>query len=174
MARPSALSRSGGSGTDQGVRIESADFHRLFVATRDADTVLYRELRKAMRAAGKPIVDDVRAEIDKIPSSGRYRTGIRTALKAGTRVSISNSPRTAGIRIVTSPSRLPASKRALAKTLNQPRFRHPLFGGATFVEQSGRPYFGAVIGRHKADVTRRIAAVMDDMGKRLERQVERG
>ena len=174
MAKPSASVRSGGSGTDQVVKIESADFHRLFVATRDADTVLYRELRKAMRAAGKPIVDDVRAEIDKIPSSGRYRTGIRTALKAGTRVAISTSPRSAGIRIVTSPSRLPASKRALAKALNQPRFRHPIFGGKTFAEQSGRPYFGAVIGRHRDDVTRRIAAVMDDMGRRLERQVERG
>lgn len=171
MARPSALSRSGGGGDDQIARVESEDFHALSVATKDADSVLYRGLRKAMREAGAPIVADVRAEIDKIPSSGRRSTGIRAGLKAGTRVAISTSAKSAGIRIVTSPSKLPPGKRALAKAMNADHFRHPVFGRKEYVQQAGRPYFGAAIDRHRAEVRDRIEQVMADTAAELSRRV---
>ena len=173
MAKPSALSRSGGGGDDQIATVESEDFHALFVAAKDADATLYKGLRKAMREAGAPIVADVRAEIDKIPSSGKHRTGIRTALKAGTRVAISTSAKSAGIRIVTSPSKLPPNKRGLAKAMNRERFRHPVFGRpGQYAEQAGRPYFGAAIDRHRAEVRDRIEQVMVDTAAEIERRVQ--
>lgn len=158
------------TGNTEEWRIDSAEWHELFKATRDFDTALYRELRSALRKAGGPIVTDVRAEIGKIPSRGVSKArathklksgkritltegGIRTRLQAGTRVGIlASSARTAGIRIVTSPNKLPASKRALAKAMNKPTFRHPVFDTGGWVEQSGRPYFGAVIGKHADEV----------------------
>lgn len=143
------------------VRVDSADFHRLFLATRDADKVLYAQLRKAMRAIGKPLVDDVRSQIDGIPSGGGAGTGVRAALKAGTRVSISTSAKSAGLSLVTSPTRLPQAKRALAKAMNTPAFRHHVFGGSEWVSQAGNPYFGRVVGQHVPDMHRKIRAALD-------------
>ena len=149
------------------VRIESEDFHRLFVATKDADAVLYRGLRKALREAAGPMVAGIRAQIDLIPSSGKS-TGVRAALKAKTRASISTSARSAGVRIVTSPRRLPPGKRVLAKSLNKAAFRHPVFGNREeWVNQSGRPYFGATINAHTEETRRRVQAVMEDMSETL-------
>ena len=150
--------------------VRSEDFHRLFLATRDADRVLYRQLRAALRDAGKPIVSDVKRAIAAIPSSGRYHSGVRAALIAGTRVSISASQRSAGIKIVTSPSRLPAGKKPLAKAMNKPAFRHPVFGGGWAV-QSGNPYFDQVISRHVADVHREVARAMEHTAEQIARKV---
>jgi len=160
------------------ITIESKDFHALFTATRDHDRRLYAELRKGLRLAAKPMVDDIKSAIDTIPSSGRYRSGVRAGLKAGTRASIlASSARTAGVRITTSPSKLPAGKRPLAKAMNRTAFRHPVFadpervrnsrssgGGVVggrvqswvWVEQPGRPYFGEVIGKHYDDTRQEV------------------
>mgnify|MGYP000364350185 CR=1 FL=1 len=110
--------------------------------------------------------------------------------------SISNSARRAGVRIVTSPRRLPPIKRPMAKALNKEVFRHPVFADPTrvrslrsrvvnamnrlrvklgqepvksweWVNQSGRPYFGATINAHTDDVRRRVKAVMEDMSETL-------
>ncbi len=172
-------------------RIESADFHNLFLATKDADKVLYRDLRKALRESAEPMVAEIKSEIGQIPSSGKYRSGIRAALKAGTRASISNSARRAGVRIVTSPRRLPPNKRPMAKALNKESFRHPVFADPTrvrslrsravnamnrlrvargeepvksweWVEQNGRPYFGATITAHTDETRRRVQQVLID------------
>ena len=153
-----------------GIRIESPDLFRLFRDTRDFDKKLYAQLRKAMREAGGPIVDDVKAEIMRIPSSGKYRGGVRAALAAGTSVSIgASSERSAGIRIKTSPRRLPPGKRPLAKAFEKGSFRHPVFARAwlrrnrqKWVVQAGRPYFGATIARHYPDVQERLQAAFLD------------
>jgi hypothetical protein len=156
------------SGTE--LRIESADWLELFKATKDIDRRLYAELRKSLRKAADPIVSDVRAGIREIPS--KSNGGTRDALAAGTRASIlASSQRTAGVRIVTSPNRLPAAKRPLAKAFNLEKFRHPVFARAgavrrlasrlrggepgqswKWVEQEGRPYFGAAILAHQQAV----------------------
>jgi hypothetical protein len=148
------------------LRIESADWLALFNATKDLDRKLYAELRRTLRKAADPIVSDVRAGIRAVPS--KSNGGTRDALAAGTRASIlASSQRTAGVRIVTSPNRLPAGKRPLAKAFNLEKFRHPVFARAgavrslrnranrlrgrdevqswAWVEQEGRPYFGAAI-----------------------------
>ncbi len=168
-------------GDGQSLRIESEDLYRLFKETRDFDKKLYAQLRKAMRDAGRPIVDDVRSEIMRIPSSGKYRTGVRRSLAAGTSVSIgASSAKSAGIRIKTSPRRLPPGKRKLARKMNYESWRHPVFardtgvrrvsnrlrkavGGQgvqswTWVEQKGRPYFGVTIAKHYPEVQEGLRA----------------
>ena len=158
------------AGTDQVLRIEAPDLFRLFADTRDFDRKLYAQLRKALREAGRPIVDDVKAEIMRIPSSGKYRGGVRAALAAGTSVAIgASSEKSAGIRIKTSPRRLPANKRALAKAFNKDSFRHPVYARAwlrrnrqKWVSQPGRPYFGEVIAKHYPDVQDRLAQAFLD------------
>lgn len=163
-----AADRSGGGDS---VYIESEDLHRLFVATKDFDRALYTELRKSLRDAAKPIVDDVKRGIGEIPSSGRYSTGVRAGLAAGTRASIrASSAKTAGVRIQTSPSRLPANKRPLAKAMNLRSFRHQVFGGA-WVAQAGRPYFGTAVLAHRDEVARESLAAVERASDKLRRQV---
>lgn len=171
-------------GDDESFHIKSKEFHALFVATKDFDKKLYANLRKGLRDAAKPIVDDVKSEIDNIPSSGKYGTGVRDGLKAGTRAGIlASSAKTAGVRIVTSPNKLPAAKRPLAKAFNRKKgsFRHPVFanpdqvrdsrtrfaralmrirrqdpGSWVWVDQPGRPYFGEVIKQHFDEVRKEM------------------
>ena len=164
---------------DDSFRIDSRDFHALFVATRDFDKKLYAELRKGLRTAAKPMVDDIKGEIGRIPSSGRHPGGVRAALASGTRASIlASSARTAGVRITTSASKLPPGKRPLAKAFNKERFRHPVFadpervrnsrsrgarllaritgrslGSWVWVDQPGNPYFNKPI-ESRADEVR--------------------
>lgn len=156
------------------LRIESADWLALFKATKDFDKRLYAELRRSLRKAADPLVSEVREGIRAVPSKSNAGA-VREALAAGTRASIlASSQRTAGVRIVTSPNRLPAAKRPLAKAFNLEKFRHPVFAkdgavrrlsnrirlarGAdarqswTWVEQEGRPYFGAAILAHQQAV----------------------
>lgn len=128
------------------LRIQSSDFRAAAASAKGADKAIIRELRRGIRMAGDDAVRDVKAAIGEVPSSGRYSTGVRAALQAGTRVSISTaSPRSAGVRIVTDPRRLPVGKRVLAKSMNLQSFRHPVYGKDEWVDQPGRPYFGAVI-----------------------------
>lgn len=171
--------RAAGANQGLEVRLDASEFYMIARAARDTDKRLYANMRKELRAAGDEFVALVRTEIGRIPSSGKRRTGVRAALQKGTRASISvASARTAGVRIVTSPRFLPESKRPMAKAFNLETFRHPVFpdpdrprslasrragaraamaGGRvagageswTWVQQSGRPYFGAAIFRNQ-------------------------
>ena len=194
--------RRGGAGPSSGggdgplpITIESAEFKALFDATKAADKKLYSAMRSKLRKAAAPIVADVKANIDQIPSSGRHRTNIREALKGGTRASmLAASERTAGVRIVTSPNKLPPKKRPLAKAFNrhQGEFRHPVFadpdqprdsrtrgarllrklmgkdpGSWKWVTQKGHPYFGEVVYKHRDQVVQDMRAVLDDIQSQL-------
>lgn len=159
--------RGANVGGDEVARVESEDFHRLYLAARDADRKLATALRKAIREAGKPIVSDVRDQIDQIPSSGRHSTGVRQALKAGTRVAISTSARGAGAKFVTSPSKLPSAKRALARAMNKESFRRRVFGSDTWVQQAGHPYFSSTIYAHEPQVRAGIKQALEDVAGQL-------
>lgn len=161
-----------GPGQGESYYIESPELHALFVATKQWDKKLYAELRAGLRDAAKPLVAAVKAEIGRIPSSGRYRTGVRAGLQAGTRASIrASSAKSAGVRIVTSPSRLPAGKRPLVRAFNKQSSRHPTFGGG-YVTQAGRPYFGSVILAHQESVRREMVAAVERAAAALAREVE--
>lgn len=111
------------------------------------DPALSRALRRRIKGIGEKGVEEVQKTLrlpspDGGPNSGEGRS----ALSAGTRVAVSFARRTAGAKITTSGSRLPAAHKGLAAAYNMASFRHPVFGNKNaYVEQSGRPYFGAVI-----------------------------
>jgi hypothetical protein len=142
------------------LRMTGPDFAALATKAKGADKAIIRELRAAIRKAGREAVADVKSEIANIPSSGKYGTDVRGALSRGTRVSIAVArPKSAGVTIMTSASGLPAHKRPLAKAMNKEWFRHPSYGNRErWVNQKGHPYFGSVIAkrfpRMQADVWR--------------------
>lgn len=162
--------------------LSAPNLARVAKEAKAADKRITRRMRASIRAAGQSAVGDVRAEIDKIPSSGRFNTGIRTGLKAGTGVSISvASPRTAKVIIATRGAKLPPGKRPLVKALNRPSFRRPVFPDPTkprstwtYVEQQGRPYFGAAILAHRQELEAGIWRALVQAQKEIAKAIEKG
>ena len=122
------------------------DFRRLAGKTSDLEPRLKRELRSAFRIAAELAADESRLTID---AGGPSKTGLRLGIAAGIKVKLMTG-KTAGVRIVSGYSQLPENKRAMPRTMNKPTFRHPVFGNTdVYVEQTGRPFFGSVIYKHR-------------------------
>ena len=146
------------------VVIDPRAWNRLADELKAYDKKLYAAMRKRIRTAGNIAVDKVRDELAKpAPSGGGSSIGGRAALAAGTRASLSFSARTAGVKITTTGSRLPAEHKGLLGSYNKSSWRHPVYGGDAWVSQQGRPYFGKVIGMAlNREILDEIQAAIDD------------
>jgi len=146
------------------VVIDPKVWNRLADDLKSYDKKLYAEMRKRIRNAGNIAVEKVRDELAKpAPSGGGSSVGGRAALSAGTRASLSFAAKTAGVKITTSSSRLPAEHKGLLGAYNKASWRHPVYGGSEWVSQTGRPYFGKVIGRAlNQEILDEIQSAIDD------------
>ncbi|TFD74735.1 hypothetical protein [Cryobacterium fucosi] len=126
------------------VVIDRAEWYRLAGDLKAYEPALLRALRRRLKKSGDLAALAVKA---KLASAGGGDVGHenRAALIAGTRVSVSFAERTAGVKIVTNPSKLPATSRGLAKAFNLAEFRHRVYGRKVWVPQKGRPYFNTSI-----------------------------
>lgn len=129
-------------------------------------TALRRNIRDAAKVAAKASQDEVRKPPPpRIVRAGSNRPrpaskGSREQAAKGIRVQIATGQRTQGVRIV-------QTQRGFAKAYNAKRFRHPVFDDGVWVEQQGRPYFGAVIAAHKKDVQAAIEKALDEATRHL-------
>lgn len=138
-------------------KVNVDDFRRLAGKTSQLPTVLKRELRAQIRLAAEKAADDSRTTID----TGASTTGLRLGIASGIRVTVMTG-NTAGVRIQAGTSQMAAAKAAMVRAMDKPSFRHPVFGTSTFVEQSGRPYFGSVIARHRSEVTDSVTLALQN------------
>jgi hypothetical protein len=146
------------------LRAEAQAFRDLFGKSSEVEPKLKAALRKRMKAAADVAANDVRSEVRKPPVSGgggRSR-GLRAAIAAGIGVTISASPTKAGVVIQASRAKLPEAQRAMVRAYNKPVFRHRVFGGDTWVQQKGRPYFERPIAARANDVDEAVKAAMYD------------
>lgn len=123
------------------VRLDTHEWFALKAELTKFDPALTRALRLKIRASAEVAVEAVKAQLREPTPEGNPSGPGRDALIAGTRVSISFSRRSAGAKITTSGSRLPAGHAGLLKVYNLASFRHPVFGTDTWVEEAGHPYF---------------------------------
>lgn len=150
--------------------VNPAYLHRFKKDLDSYDKKLGLALRKRIRNAGNIGREEVIKAL-RLPSpGGGPNTGEgRAALIAATKVSVSFSARTAGARLVTSASRLPAEHKGLLNVYNSTTSRHPVFGQPdVWVTQRGRPYFGTVIrkaGNRK--ILKEIEAALNDAAKAI-------
>lgn len=148
---------------EQGIQVTTSDFYMVAQAAKRADKDLAANMRREVKGLAQPMVQAIRSEIGRIPSSGRYRTGIRTGLQRGTTVRVlTGSPKTAGLVVQTSAKHLPAEKAALARAFNLAEFTHPVRRSGIRVTQHGRPYFGAVINLYRADLRAGLRKAVDE------------
>lgn len=157
------------------VEIEGADqLRELAEKLATADANIRTELRKALSAAAKPVVAEMRGvvkgpggrstgsgsaaraayRLSKSKSkrataakSAEKKSGLRATIAAGIGSSASASATNINLTFKARSSVLPPSQRTLAKAWNKPKgWRHPVFGNRdTWVQQVGEPYFDAVI-----------------------------
>jgi hypothetical protein len=156
------------------VRIEGADqLRELATRLNGADKVVRAELAKGLRAAAKPVLGEVRAEV-KGPGGGsrgagsraraayrlsrsrstrataaasaEKRSGLRATIAAATGSSVTTGTDRVNVTFRMRSSQLPESQRTLGKRWNKVQgWRHPVFGHDVYVQQLGRPYFDKVI-----------------------------
>jgi hypothetical protein len=157
-----------------GVQIEGTD-QLLALGNRLAlaDKSLRTYLTNGLRAAAKPIVAEMRAEVKgqgggsrgsgararaayrlsrskstraTAAASAERRSGLRATIAAATGSSATTGTDRTNLTFRMKSSQLPPSQRTLGKRWNAPTgWRHPVYGHDVYVRQLGRPYFDKVI-----------------------------
>lgn len=141
------MSSSAGAGGLE-VRLDPAEFRRLFEKSSRVDKVLKAALRKNIRAVAGTAADAVRAEAmapgGTSAASNSRSTGLRAGIAAGIQVKVMTGAR-AGVTIVASSSSMPAGEGSLVRAWeigsgSASGWRHPVFGHG-WTTQTGHPYF---------------------------------
>lgn len=96
--------------------------------------------------------------------------GLRTSVARGIKSKVAYSGFKLGARIVADSAALPASQRKLPRYLNRRRgWRHPVWGHRDrWVQQVGEPYFDNPIRRHRRQIRKEVAEVVDDVMRTLQ------
>ena len=157
-------------------QIDAREFSRLLVEVKEFDKQLGLRLRKNIRDAAKPIVEDVKKTV--LDGPGKRDVGVRKAIAAGVRVRIgTNVKRGGSVTIAATGGALPANRKSMLRSYNKEKgWRHPVFprkhlGGlltsTKWVQQMGRPYFGSVILAHKEDLAKAVEKALDEAAAAL-------
>lgn len=106
-----------------------------------------KRFTKELRAAAKPLVPAVRASILAIPTSGSMGTGLRRRIARAVRLTVRTTGRSAGVSIAVDGRKMLPGEGALPAYMEGTKkpWRHPVFGGDTWVTQTPRPYFYRVV-----------------------------
>lgn len=146
-------------------RVDVAQFRALAGKSSQLDPKLKRALRKRLKDAAGPAVQDVKTTVLSAPASGGAsgeHTGLRQGLADGVKVTLMTG-KNAGIQIRNTGSGLPASQKKLVRAYNKPGgWRHPVFKTGAWVKQLGRQFFEARIVTHQAEFTEAARAAMKD------------
>lgn len=156
---------------------------------------LRRLMRKRIKAAGKPVVADLRRAVMGVtitrgndpyirrteetgvaPRRSTDRWGRRSSgLRARTARAIGISQTRKGIRILVSPRKfgdygVTMPRRLDASIPKYRKLRHPVFGNReVWVEHIGDPWFFVTIYKHRARFEKAVDAAIDEMKRELER-----
>jgi hypothetical protein len=143
-----------------GCVLDPKSFAELLAATKAFSPKLATRLRKRLRDAGQSTITDIRGVLSESTPAGNSTPGpVRTALAAGTKVSIRAGKSAQGVRIVTRDRANPV----MAKAYNKRSWRHPVFGDReNWVTEGGRPYFGAVISRHQREFQDAVVVALNE------------
>lgn len=139
---------------------------------READgKELRKELMKTTKAALQPAVSELRGAILAMPSSGDPRKGppLRQTIAARVRVEVRLSGKTPGARIkVRKTQSLRGFANAPMRTNRRAGWRHPVFGGAGWASQTGKPgWFDDTLKPNHEKYRRAVLAAVEEMSRRV-------
>lgn len=100
---------------------------------------LRKDLLREFRSAAAPLVVDLRAAINSMPSSGVSSPALRPAIAKAIRPVIRLSGKNTGVSIRAGQTPNIRGFKNAARRMNRSSFRHPVFGGSPWVTQVGKP-----------------------------------
>jgi hypothetical protein len=176
------------------VQIRGTQEFRVLAARLHAagDRGLVRDMRREMRTAARPLQAAAQHNVQSLSSrgvrgSGKHtragfdtarsrriteqvriraagRSGLRASTARATRIEVTNSARTARVRLKVNRAMLPPDQRLLPAHLNTGRWRHPVMGNRTrWVQQTATPphWFDRAAQTHGPSARRAGIAVVE-------------
>lgn len=139
---------------------------------READgKELRKELMKAAKGALQPAVSELKGAILAMPSSGDPRKGppLRQTIAARVRVEVRLSGKTPGARIkVRKTQSLRGFANAPMRTNRRAGWRHPVFGGDGWAQQTGKPgWFDDTLKPNHDKYRRAVLDAVEEMARRV-------
>lgn len=159
------------------VSIDQTNFAEVFRAIRaEADgKELRKELAKNLRDAARPVVTDLKAAAQAIPSQGLpHAQGmpLRQAVSRSIGTDLRTTGKSAGIRLRAKPTPNVRGFRYAARLLNKSSFRHRVFGRDVWVTQVGRPrWFDNVTASRREPFRDAVLSAVEDMRDRIATRV---
>ena len=146
---------AGGGGEFVRVEPDPRQLKHILDGVKAFSPKLATNLRRELRKASDDAIKDMRGVLGSGPIGNAIGRGIRTQVQS--------SKSRQGIRIVQTDTH------PLAKAFNKAVFRHPVFGNReNWVSQSGRPYFGSVISKHRNAIQDAVQRALDDAVREIQ------
>lgn len=156
------------------VRITGAEqFTSLARDLRAAGSVgkgLRLALLRELKIIAKPIQDEVKRGYFGIPAKGPASTGLRLALMRATRTTVSMSGKSASVKVIVDPKKMPAGQQGIPPLMEgDEKWRHPVFGRDKWVPQDPHPVLGPVAVAHQNDASIAANAAVAETILKLEK-----
>lgn len=151
--------------SDFRVEFDKASFASFMRALKAFEPALATSTRRNLRRVGDKTIEDMRAVIASGPGDGSH--GVKSGIISGLKTGVATGVRQQGVRLSSSGSGLPASKKAMRRAYNKAAWRHPTFGRGPWVSQKGQPYFGATIKRHEDEMVEAVWQALEEAYEKM-------
>lgn len=159
------------------VSVDQQGFAEVFRAIR-AETdgkELRKELSANLRNAARPVVTDLKAAAQALPSQGLpHAQGmpLRQAIARSIGTDLRTTGKAAGIRLRAKATPNVRGFRYAARAMNKGSFRHRVFGRDVWVTQTGQPrWFDNVTARNREPFRDAVLSAVEDMRDRIATRV---
>lgn len=137
---------------------------------------LSRRMRRQIIASAQPLKAQVQANALAIPSAGTGSTGLRAALAAAVRISVTPmARRTAAVRLIVDGKKMPSFQSSLpayeegSDGYRRTNWRHPLFGQDHWYPQASHPFVAPAVPGYVPQAVAAIATAVDETINTLRR-----
>lgn len=119
------------------------------------------ELKRELRRAGEDIVQALKREVMSFEDRSDARRQDGKSFRTELAQAITYQVSTKGLRVYVDRAKLPADSKLLPWAFEKASFRHPVFGGATWVTQRGHPWFAPTIAKYTPRVQENVTAAVE-------------
>ena len=125
------------------IRVDVANLQRqiqsLNAAMKAADPKMRRQMMKAMRGVAEKIKAEQQDTVVSLPAHGGKSTGLRQAAALSLAITVRGTGKRTGVEIRSRKAVMPDGKGKLPRYMDRGSWRHPVYGGKTWVTQSTPP-----------------------------------
>lgn len=152
--------------------VDTAQFRALAGKSSQLAPKVKTNLRRNLRGVGTVIVQDMQGNARSTPGTvssepRAHPWQLREDIAQGIKITLSTGAK-AGIIIRATKGSLPPAQAAMLKAWEaQKGFRHRVYGGDTWVAQTGHPYFGIIARKHRDDATRAAVSALQEAANTL-------